>query len=185
MLCFVYCPAECWSGFSAGVSFRRPRPQGCGRCIETAYMSSHVHVCGGYMCQLGASVLNSLSMCDESSGWEKSATVHGLTWPLTIWILKTLSICQGLGSHFAPSPISPSYLFVFVSPSLYLLLCLSLYLALLAPCLFCIDVQNAEMQWVCETDKKRKGESASPTHTSFILIRSLCPRKGLLFTRLP
>lgn len=78
------------------------------------------------------------------------------------------------------------------------LICLSLYhhlcifccvclcdLALLASCLFCIDVQNAEMQWVCETDKKRKAESASPTHTSFILIRSLCPRKGLLFTRLP
>lgn len=45
-------------------------------------MSSHVSVCRVYVCLPGASVLNSLSMCDESSGWEKSSTLHGLYWPL-------------------------------------------------------------------------------------------------------
>lgn len=106
-LCFVHNPAECWGGFSAGGLFRRPRPQGCGRWIATAYMSLRVHVFlggGEGGCLLGASVLNSLSMCDKSSGWEKNGTVHGLTWPLTFWILKTLSISQGLGLPFCPVP---------------------------------------------------------------------------------
>ncbi len=46
-------------------------------------MSSHVHVCGAYICLPEASVLNSLSMCDESNVWEKSSALHGLSWPLT------------------------------------------------------------------------------------------------------
>lgn len=96
-------------------------------------MSSHVHVCGTYICLPEASVLNSLSMCDESSGWEKSNALHALSWPLTNWILKRLSICQGLNSSFAlplshyliylalyrPLSVSSS-VSVFVSSSLFL-----------------------------------------------------------------
>lgn len=46
-------------------------------------VSSHVHVCGAYVCLPEAGVLNSLSMCDESSGWEKGSVLHGLFRPLT------------------------------------------------------------------------------------------------------
>lgn len=182
--------AECGSGCSAGVSFSisieaEPWPwtldwMSAWPCI---CMSSHVHVCGAYICLPEAGVLNSLSMCDESSGWEKSSALHGLSWPLTNWILKRLSICQGLNSYFA-LPLS-RYL-------IYLALCLPLCVHCICLCIFSfisrsfwIDV----MQNVGERCSKRvrqiKKGRASPTRTSFILIRSLCPRKGLLFTCLP
>lgn len=117
---------------------------GRGHLIEWVHalylcISSHVHVCGAYICLPGASVLNSLSMCDESSGWEKSNTLHGLSWPLANWILKRLSICQGLGSHFA-LPLSPYLIYL----ALYLCIfhCVCLCILFFISCSFWIDKQN-------------------------------------------
>lgn len=127
-------------------------------------MSSHVHVCGAYICLPEASVLNSLSMCDESSGWEKSSALHGLSRPSHKLNSKDAIDLSRSQFEFCSGPNSLSYLCGFLSPCLHLPLCLSLNLLLY----FLL-----------------RRERASPTHTSFILIRSLCPRKGLLFTCLP
>lgn len=116
------------SGFQSRPNGGRGRPIECTALYQC--MSSHVHVCGVYTCQPEASVLNSLSMCDESSGWEKSGALRGLSWPLTNWILKRLSICQGLNSYFALPRSGLSYLFGFESPSLHRPLCLPLFLPL-------------------------------------------------------
>lgn len=153
-------------------------------------MFSHVHVYGAYICQPEASVLNSLSMCDESSGWEKSGALHGLSRPLTNWILKRLSICQGLNSYFPPHQ---SRYLIYLSLCLHLCIfnCVRLCIVFFISCSFWIDaMQNVaercskRVRQIKKKGKKKK-ERASPTHTSFILIRSLCPRKGLLFTCLP
>lgn len=120
-------------------------------------VSSHVHVCGAYICLPEASVLNSLSMCDESSGWEKSSALHGLSRPLTNWILKRLSICQGFNSSFA-LPLSRYLIYL----ALYLPLCVHR----ICLCIFffiSLLVMNRhdaecgrEMQQACETDKKTR-----------------------------
>lgn len=111
------------SGCGAGVSFRcqtagvDPRLNVCR--ARALYAPLHVHACGAYVCLLGVSVLNSLSMCDESSGWERSSTLCGPCWPLAYWIQKRLSICQGLGSCFA-APLSRYLIYL----ALYLHLCI-------------------------------------------------------------
>lgn len=147
-------------------------------------MSSHVHVCGAYICLPEAGVLNSLSMCDESSGWEKEQRV---AWPLSVsHKLNSKEAIDLSGSQmvFCSAPVSLSHLSGFTFPSLCFPLCLAFHLLLYF--FLSLNRRDAEcgreMQQVCETDKK---ERASPTRTSFILIRSLCPRKGLLFTCLP
>lgn len=164
------CP--CWVQqwlYSAGVSFRGQTVGVDARLNECRALylcrSSHVHVCGAYICLPGASVLNSLSMCDESSGWEKSSTVHGLSWPLTKWILKRLSICQGLQFVFCSAPISLPYLFGFVSPSLYLPLCLSLYLVL-----YSLLILNRHAE--CERCSKRVRQIKKREHPPLIRLSS-------------
>lgn len=128
--------AECsGGGCSAGVSFsvskgaklwvwtldwKSARPW----CLP---MPSHVHVCGAFICLPEASVLNSLSMCDESCGWEKNSALHGLSWPLANGILKSLSICQGLTLSFALL-LSHYLIYLALRPlSLYRPLCSPLY----------------------------------------------------------
>lgn len=150
-------------------------------------MSSHVHVCGAYICLPEASVLNSLSMCDESSGWEKSSALHGLSRPSHKLNSKNAIDLSGSQFKFCSGPNSLSYLCGFVFPCLHLPMCLSLYLLLYFLLIFWIDItQNVRERERCSKHVRQiKKERASPTHTSFILIRSLCPRKGLLFTCLP
>lgn len=57
---------------------------GGGACLNECvalyvYVLTCTCACGAYICSPGASVLNSLSMCDESGGWEKSGALRGLS----------------------------------------------------------------------------------------------------------
>lgn len=80
LLCRRGCVCRCFiqrlnRGQTVGVDARLNECMALYLCV-----SSHVHVCGAYICLPEASVLNSLSMCDESSGWEKEQRV---SWPLS------------------------------------------------------------------------------------------------------
>lgn len=110
---------------AAGVSIKGP-PVGVQTGLMAfgalaLYTSSHVHACGAYMWLPGASVLNSLRMCDESCGWESSSTLRGPL--LAAHMLNSKEAIDLFVFHHVP--VSLSYLFGFVSACLSLHPCLS------------------------------------------------------------